>query len=371
MWGQIAAAVAPALIGGLFGGDDEKSSGGSNYNFKGYSGADDYTGFEESEFNEYEGFERYGGDSQIDYEKPEYLENTIGEWESGAEGYEGDLTTDQSSLYDQMVGNVSSQLGGENLGMSDEEMSSYMGQVRGSLADQRERGVDQTFSNLNNRGILSSSMTSKGVADVNEGVSDALATAQSNMFLQNENIKRNQYNTAMNQGMGLDQMGTRLSQQNKQNEYNQYLNEAQRQDQYLGNLANMGQWESQFGTNLQQQNISNDMNKYQMNENLAQNAFNMNERYRQSANQFNEQLGLNIFNTNEDRQMRQFQMNEGFRQNAAGIGQQQQQIENRRRNERITSIGTGFTMGSELGEDTSYGSGWGGAIGGLLGGIFG
>ena len=368
MIGTIISAVAPALIKGLFGGDDD---GGSDYNFKGYSGADDYTGFEESEFNEYGGFEEYEGDSQIDYEKPEYLENTISEWESGAEGYEGDLTTGQSSLYDQMVGNVSKQLGGENLGMSDKEMSSYMGQVEGSLADQREQGVDQTFSNLNNRGILSSSMTSKGVADVNEGVSDALATSQSNMFLQNEKTKRNQYNTAMNQGMGLDQMGTRLAQQNKQNEYNQYLNKAQRQDQYLGNLAKTGKWESQFGTNLQQQNISNEMNKYQMNENLAQNAFNMNEGYRQSANQFNEQMGFNIFNANEDRQMRQFQMNEGFRQNAAGISQKQEQIDNRRRNERMTSIGTGITMGSKLGQGTSVGSGWSGAIGGLLGGLFG
>lgn len=199
MWGTIAKIGLPILGNALFGGDD----GG-------------------------------GGSSQ-----PQYQYNP----------YQGNTQVQMPDIYDQLLGNVESQLNGDNLGMSDEEMSSYMGQIEGNLTEQRDEGFDKTLASMNDRGVLSSSMTSEGLADVNENFSDALSSAQSNMFLQNEQMKRNQYNNAISQGMGL----------------------------------------AQYNTGLQQQNIGNQMNKFQMNEQFRQNAAGIGMQQDQMANQRRQQ----------------------------------------------------------------------------------
>jgi len=198
MLGSILGSVGSSLIGGLFGDD-----GG-------------------------------GGSSQ-----PQYQFNP----------YEGNTQVEMPSIYDDLLSNVSTQLQGDNLGMSDEEMDTYMNQINTNLTEQRDEGVSQQLAQMNERGVLSSSMTGEALSDVNENFSNALTDAQSNMFLQNEQMKRNQYNNAMGQGMNL----------------------------------------AQFDTGIQQQNIGNEMDKFQMNENFNQNAAGIGMQQQQMANQRRQQ----------------------------------------------------------------------------------
>ena len=191
--------LGASLVGGLFGGDD--GGGGSS--------------------------------------RPQYQFNP----------YSGNTQVEMPSIYDDLLSNVSTQLQGDNLGMSDEEMNTYMNQINTNLTEQRDEGISQQLAQMNDRGVLSSSMTGDALADVNENFSNALTDAQSNMFLQNEQMKRNQYNNAMGQGMNL----------------------------------------AQFDTGIQQQNIGNQMDKFQMNEQFKQNAAGIGMQQQQMANQQRQQ----------------------------------------------------------------------------------
>ena len=181
----------------------------------------------------------FGGDGGGGSSQPKYQFNP----------YEGNTQVEMPSIYDDLLSNVSTQLQGDNLGMSDEEMDTYMNQINTNLTEQRDEGISQQLAQMNDRGVLSSSMTGDALADVNENFSNALTDAQSNMFLQNEQMKRNQYNNAMGQGMNL----------------------------------------AQFDTGIQQQNIGNEMDKFQMNENFNQNAAGIGMQQQQMANQRRQQ----------------------------------------------------------------------------------
>ena len=159
--------------------------------------------------------------------------------------FSGNTQVEMPGIYDDLLSNVTNQLSGEGLGMSDEEMSTYYNQIESNLEEQRDEGVSQQLAQMNDRGVLSSSMTGDAMSDVNENFSNSLADAQSNMFLQNEQMKRNQYNNAISQGMGL----------------------------------------AQYDTGIQQQNIGNAMNEFQMNEQFKQNAAGIGMQQTQMANQ--------------------------------------------------------------------------------------
>lgn len=136
--------------------------------------------------------------------------------------FEGDTDIEAPDFYDDLVSNLETQLSGENLGMSQEEMDAYTGQMTDVMNEQRDEGVQNVLNRFNSRGILGSTATGNALSDVEENYSDSFANAQTNMFLQNENMKRNQYNQAMGQGMNLARYDTGLQQQNFQNQFDQW-----------------------------------------------------------------------------------------------------------------------------------------------------
>jgi len=136
--------------------------------------------------------------------------------------FEGNVNIEAPGFYDDLVSNLETQLSGEGLGMSQEEIDAYTGQMTQTLNEQRDEGVESVMNRMNSRGILGSTATGKALSDVEENYSDSFANAQTNLFLNNEQMKRNQYNQAMGQGMGLARYDTELQQQNFNNQFSQW-----------------------------------------------------------------------------------------------------------------------------------------------------
>ena len=419
LFSSIAGAVAGPLVGGLFGGDDG-GGGGRNYNvpnlsqfnmenldqyqldqFKGTAGLTNFNNqmgdLDLSNFDYNSNLSEYGSDLPDLNE----FDNTMGDL--SLDQYTGPTTVETGNIYDQMESNVMNQLQGQGLGMSEQEMQTYLDQINSNLSESRDEGVNRRLAEMNNRGVLTSSMTGDAMSDVNENYLDSYSDAQVNMFLQNESLKRNQYNNAMSQGMGLSQYSTGLQQQNignlmnalnMNNQYaqtqyntnyqnrfneNQYNNQLSQQD--YNNLFNQQQANNQ----LRQQDFQNEFNTWQANTNVDKSEYNTNYGNQfnewQANNQVNQNRFSNEFNTWQanNNVLQQNLANEldvlGFNNNVMGQEYNMQlgerAYENQQNMQRSNSIGAGFQMGSTIGEGTSLGSGWGGAIGALLGGMFG
>ena len=179
--------------------------------------------------------------------------------------FEGDMDIEAPGFYDDLVSNLQTQLSGEGLGMSQEEMDAYTGQMTQTLNEQRDEGVQSTLNRFNSRGILGSSATGNALADVEQNYSDSFANAQTDMFLQNEQMKRNQYNQAMGQGMNLAQYDTGLQQQNFQNQFNQWqAEEGMKQAQ-----AGIGQQNQQYQDQRQAQRWGSAGTGFQMGNELG------------------------------------------------------------------------------------------------------
>ena len=127
---------------------------------------------------------------------------------NGAPQYQGPTKVKAPALEGQLQNLLSNRLSGQGLGMSDKEQQTYMSQIQNRLNEQRQQGVTDTLRNMNQRGILNSTITGENVGKVEGQYADALSNAQSNMYLQNEQMKRNALNNAISQAMDLGQMQT-------------------------------------------------------------------------------------------------------------------------------------------------------------------
>lgn len=122
--------------------------------------------------------------------------------------YQGPTTVQAPALEGQLQNLLSGRLSGQGLGMSDQEQQTYMNQIQNRLNERREKGVTNTLRQMNQRGILNSTITGENVGEVEGQYADSLANAQFNMYLQNEQMKRNALNNAISQALGLGQMQT-------------------------------------------------------------------------------------------------------------------------------------------------------------------
>jgi len=418
MWGTLISAVAPTLIGGLFGGNKKSGSSGGGAPQLNQFDIDNLNDYQLEQFNgglpNLTEFDNQLGDLQLDNfnyqnnmseytsELPELnqFNNTMGDL--NLEQYRGPTQVQGGSIYDQMENNVLGQLQGEGLGMSDQEMNTYLDQINSNLSESRDEGVSRKLAEMNNRGVLSSTMSGEALSDVNENYTDSYSDAQANMFLQNEQMKRNQYNTAMGQGLGLSQYDTGLQQQSVNNLMNALnMNNQYTQAQHNTNYQNRFN-ENQYNNQLSQQDYNNQFNQQQANNQLAQqdfqngfNSWQANTNVDQAqyntnyGNNYNEwQANNNVRQNNFSNQFNTWQANNnvtqgnlnnqldvmGFNNNTIGqeynMKQGERTYENQQAQMKSQNIGAGFQMGSKIGEGTDLGSGWSGAIGALLGGLF-
>jgi len=179
-----------------------------------------------------------GGDKSVPEPQKSDFQNQVEGYisdnlKNGAAQYQGPTTIEMPEIYGELSGVVSNYLNGENLGMSDDEMSKYMGQVNKNLNEQRQKGIESIISGMNSRGLLASSNTRGGLNDVSRNYADSLADAQTNMYLQNEQMKRSQMNNAIGYGMNLGQWQSNVDQQNVSNQMNNFYNQQQLNQQPL------------------------------------------------------------------------------------------------------------------------------------------
>ena len=272
MVGTILAAILPALIGSMTSGSQESGNdsqiSGQLEKYIGnmlQNGMPQYKGDTTAEFNmpDYmndvinkyqQGAGEYGGDLTSEFETPEYLQNVISQYQQGAGEYEGDLNVDPSQMQNQLSDMVSSMLNGDNLGMSEEEMSQMYNKQKTNLDDARQQGISNTIEGMNSRGILSSDITGNNLRGISENYSDALGDSMTDIQLQNENLKRNQKNNAMNTGMNLGQMQNNLNMNNNNMQYQDWTNQQNMNSQNLNNLAGLGQWQSGMESNADMNN---------------------------------------------------------------------------------------------------------------------
>ena len=112
---------------------------------------------------------------------------------------------DKTGMNNNLASVIANQLRGNNLGMSQEEMQTYMSGIKNSLNEQRAQGVQSTMQSMNQRGILGSDITAQGLNQIDKNYAKSLSDAQNNMYLQNEAMKRQGLQNAINTAMGLDQ----------------------------------------------------------------------------------------------------------------------------------------------------------------------
>jgi len=389
--------IGASLLGGaLFGGGGDSGGGGSRanvpelnqfdmenldqYQLEQFEGNADLTNFNNQIGDlDLSNFDYNSNTSEYDNELPNLnqFNNTMGDL--NLEQYNGQTNIEAGSLYDQMQSNAMNQLQGNNLGMSEEEISAYTDRLSDTLNEQRDEGVESVMNRMNSRGILGSTATNKGLSDVSENYSDALSRGQTDLFLNNEQMKRQQYNTAMGQGLGLSQYDTRLQQQSISNLMNAMnMNNQATQAEYNTNYQNQFN-ENQYNNQLSQQDYENQFNTWQANQQIDQSEYNTNY-----GNQFNEWQANNQVNQNRfSNQFNTWQANNnvtqqnlgnrldvmGFNNNAIGnmynMQTGERAYQDQQQANQWASAGTGFMMGNELG------GGWGGALGGLAGYMFG
>ena len=269
MWGQILAAVLPALIGSMSGGNKEI---GNNSQISGQ--LEKYIGDKLQN-----GMPQYKGDTTAEFNMPDYMNDVVSQYQQGAEEYGGDLNVDPSQMQNQLSDMVSSMLNGDNLGMSEEEMSQMYNKQKTNLDDARQQGVSNTIEGMNSRGILSSDITGNNLRGISENYADALGDSSTNIQLQNANMKRNQKNNAMNMGMNLGQMQNNLDMNNNNMQYQNWMNQQNMNSQNLSNLAGLGQWQAGTQLNSDQWNTGNQMSNFYNQQNLNQQPYQMGMNY--------------------------------------------------------------------------------------------
>ena len=173
--GSIAGGIGSSLVGGLFGGDDE------------------------------------GGSTRAKQVQKSPLQKELEKigldrLQNGMPQYEGQLTTKPSETQQNVNSQINSMLSNNDFGMSQKEMDTRMGQVKDNVNQNLGNNIQNTFRNMSNRGVMDSDMTSQGLGKAQGKASDALANAQSNMYLQNEQMKNQQRNNAISQGMNFANM---------------------------------------------------------------------------------------------------------------------------------------------------------------------
>lgn len=139
------------------------------------------------------------------------------------------------NMDNQLADVISRQLRGEGLGMSPQEMQTYMSHVTNELNRNRQNGISSTLQGMNARGLLGSDMTVSGLQGVERDYSKSLTDAQSNLYLQNEAMKRQ----GMQNAMGMAQNYTTAPWQMGL-QYQQYFN-LPRQQQSAQSWQNLGQ----------------------------------------------------------------------------------------------------------------------------------
>lgn len=284
---------------------------------------------------------------------------------SGVSGYNitGDYTTDEQTFGNTNINKgrteqIANQqlwdrMQGEGVGFSNEDVSRQRDNIRQQTEESVNDEITNNFRNMNQRGLLSSSITNENAGEIAQQGSQGLANALSDLDMQAEQQRQQGIQNAINQGQGFSQLDTQQQSTERQLE----------QENLSRNLQ-------QAMTNAQRNMQSDQFNAQQ---NLRGDQF---EAENQRANQ--SQM-MNIIGQNTEMERMPYTdamdyLNNTeipFRQANAGMGLERAQYNNQRRQQQFGSIGSGFQMGSELGQGTSIGSGWGGAIGGLLGGIFG
>jgi hypothetical protein len=167
------------------------------------------------------------------------LENYVMDNFDNVPEYEGDLTTEAGSMEQKLNNLISGQLSGEGLGMSEEEMNKYMGQTRDSVNQQLEADTGNVMERMNQRGILGSDITQQGLNRAQENADKALANAQTNMFLQNEQTKRNQLNNAMSSGMNLAGMANNRQNSNIDRQLSNFYRQQQLNQQPFQNAMSV------------------------------------------------------------------------------------------------------------------------------------
>ena len=265
MIGAILGAILPALIGNMSGGSQES---GNDSQIAGQ--LEKYIGDMLQN-----GMPQYEGDTTAEFNMPDYMNDVVSQYQQGAEEYEGDLNVDPSQMQNQLSDMVSSMLNGDNLGMSEEEMSQMYNKQKANLDDARQQGVSNTIEGMNSRGILSSDITGNNLRGISENYADALGDSSTNIQLQNANMKRNQKNNAMNMGMNLGQMQNNLDVNNNNMLYNDWTNQQNMNSQNLNNLAGLGQWQAGTQLNSDQWNIGNQMSNFYNQQNLNQQPYQM------------------------------------------------------------------------------------------------
>lgn len=172
-----------------------------------------------------------GGDSGGGYQMTE-TENLLqgkinGYLENGMPQYDGQTSVETPDYMQGLIDTATSQLNGENLGMSDQEMNQMWNKSKEKLNEQRTEGVSNTISNMNKRGILSSDITSQGLQQVEKDYSQAASNALRDIDLANENVKRQQQQQAMGTLFNLGQYQTGVDQWNTQNQQNSFYRQQQ------------------------------------------------------------------------------------------------------------------------------------------------
>jgi hypothetical protein len=92
---------------------------------------------------------------------------------------------------------------------------------------------------MNQRGILGSDITQQGLNRAQENADKALANAQTNMFLQNEQTKRNQLNNAMSGGMNLAGMANNRQNSNIDRQLSNFYRQQQLNQQPFQNAMSV------------------------------------------------------------------------------------------------------------------------------------
>lgn len=203
--GTIAGTVGSNLIGGLFGGDDD------------------------------------GGDTRAKQMKRSPLQKelekmALGQLQNGMPEYEGDLSIDSSQTQQNANSQINNMLKNNDFGMSDKEMDKRMGQTKKNVNQNLENNIQNTFKGMNRRGLMDSDMTSQGLGNAQQKASSELADAETNMYLQNEQLANQQKNNAISQGMNMAQLQTQQQGSNIDRALNDFY---RRQQQPMDNAMNV------------------------------------------------------------------------------------------------------------------------------------
>jgi|AntDeeMinimDraft_5_1070356.scaffolds.fasta_scaffold09447_4 hypothetical protein len=263
--GSIAGGIGSSLLGGLFGGDDDDDGGSTRA--KQMKRSPLQKELEKIAFGKLD-----EGAKQYDGKLKGTMPDSFGQVKDmmGNNQYQGQTNINPSDTQKNVSGQINSMLNQGSFGMSDKEMDKRMGQTKKNVNQNLENNIQNTFRGMNRRGMMDSDMNTEGLRSAQNKASSQLADAQTNMYLQNEQLANQERNNALSQGMNLSNMQSSQQQQNISNLMNQWRNEQNLQQQDIQNLMNMGQYEG----NLEQSNIDRALNNFYQQQQLNQQPFN-------------------------------------------------------------------------------------------------